>query len=185
MRHITLGGDFDAHWVVRVVRRSAPVREESARDSTARSGAAVRAAHPSRVRSTRPRPSAAITTVQISRRRRWAAHAVTPKQGALADTDVRYAPRPPTPRDHRRTWITGLTTMAPQPPPTHTAKTRAARCTRPEVTTRERNSAPHESPPSAAPAHARSHRRRSTAPGSERSCRVALVEATNLAAGFR
>lgn len=39
---------------------------------------------PSRVRSTRPRPSAAITTVQISQRRRWAAHDVTAKQGALA-----------------------------------------------------------------------------------------------------
>lgn len=49
--------------------------------------------------------------------------------------------------------------MAPQPPPTHTATRRAARCTRPEVTARERNSALHESSPSAATAHARSHRR--------------------------
>ena len=84
MLHNTVGGDFDAHWVALLCSSSIPAATSPL---AIRQRIAVRPYTkpiPSRVRSTRPRPSAAITTVQISQRRRWAAHDVTAKQGALA-----------------------------------------------------------------------------------------------------
>lgn len=114
MRHVTLGGDFDAHWVVGVVQRSAPLREESARDSTARSGAAVRAAHPSRVRSMRPWPSTPITTVQIAQRKTLGRTRRDGETGRSPPACRRELRHPAAPRAYRRRRHTaGLTTVAP------------------------------------------------------------------------
>jgi hypothetical protein len=46
MLHIALGGDYHARWVVAAVQSQHPRRDESARDSPPRSGAAARTAHP-------------------------------------------------------------------------------------------------------------------------------------------
>src|ERR1700709_2067173 len=61
-----------------------------------------------------------------------------------------------------------------QPPPTHTTKGPTARSTRPEITARERNPAPHESSPSTARAHARCSSARAIAHE-----RVAHLDLTN------
>ena len=95
MLHNTVGGYFDAPWVVAVVQQQHPRRDESARDSPARSGAAVHTAIPFRVRSTRPaigsdhdRPDIAAKTLGRTRRDRETGR-------CRPHTDVRYSTRLP------------------------------------------------------------------------------------------
>jgi len=100
MLHNTVGGDFDAHWVALLCSSSTAAGDESARDSPARSGAAVHTAHPL---AREIDATATIGSDHDPQRRRWAAHDVTAKQGALARIPTcATQPGCPTAFDHRR-----------------------------------------------------------------------------------